>query len=138
MAGTLFTNITVLDCTGAEPFAGEVLVEGNCVKQVGNRVDSLAANGAKVVDGAGGMLMPGLIDSHTHLSINNTSDLIELAMLPPEEHTLITMHNAKFYLDCGITGCISAGSVKPRLDLVIRNAINAGQIPGPRMLAATP
>ncbi len=138
MADTLFTNVTVLDCTGEEPFAGEVLVEGNRVKQVGNGENSLARNGAKVVDGAGGMLMPGLIDSHTHLSINNTSDLIELAMLPPEEHTLITMHNAKFYLDRGITGCISAGSVKPRLDLVIRNAIEAGQIPGPRMLAATP
>lgn len=138
MADTLFTNVTVLDCTGAEPYAGEVLVEGNCIKQVGRGSDSVAANGAKVVDGAGGVLMPGLIDSHAHLSINNTSDLIELAMLPPEEHTLITMHNAKFYLDHGITGCISAGSVKPRLDLVIRNAIDAGEIPGPRLLACTP
>jgi imidazolonepropionase-like amidohydrolase len=48
------------------------------------------------------------------------------------------MHNAKLYLDHGITSCISAASAKPRLDVVIRNAIDAGEIPGPRLLAASP
>ncbi len=138
MANVLFTNVTVLDCTGAEPCAGEVLVEGNRIKGVAGASDSLPADGARVIDGAGAFLMPGLIDSHTHLSINNTADLVELALIPPEEHTLITAHNAKFYLDHGFTGCISAGSVKSRLDLVIRNAINAGEIPGPRLIACTP
>jgi imidazolonepropionase-like amidohydrolase len=138
MEKILFTNVQVLDCTGAEPYAGEVLVEGNRIKQVTKAPDSLPTDGAKVIDGGNAFLMPGLIDSHTHLSINNTSDLIQLAMLPPEEHTLITMHNARFYLDHGFTGCISAGSVKPRLDLVIRNAINAGEIPGPRLIACSP
>ncbi|MEO1995683.1 MAG: amidohydrolase family protein, partial [Planctomycetaceae bacterium] len=37
-----------------------------------------------------------------------------------------------------ITSCISAAAAKPRLDVVIRNAINAGEIPGPRLLAASP
>ena len=82
--------------------------------------------------------MPGLIESHAHLSINNTDDLAKLGAIPPEEHTLITMHNARLYLDHGITSCISAASAKPRLDVVIRNAINAGEIPGPRLLAASP
>jgi imidazolonepropionase-like amidohydrolase len=48
------------------------------------------------------------------------------------------MHNARLYLDCGITSCISAAAAKPRTDVVIRNEINAGRIPGPRLLAATP
>jgi imidazolonepropionase-like amidohydrolase len=82
--------------------------------------------------------MPGLIESHAHLSINNTDDLTALGRIPPEEHTLLTMQNARLYLDHGITSCISAASAKPRLDIVIRNAIENGEIPGPRLLAATP
>ena len=138
MASLLFTNVKILDCTGVGPYWGQVLVEGDRIVKVAKAPDSLPVDGAEVVDGKKAFLMPGLIDSHTHLSINNTADLIQLAMIPPEEHTLLTMHNAKLYLDYGITSCISAGSVKPRLDLVIRNAINAGQIPGPRLIACTP
>ena len=72
------------------------------------------------------------------MSIDNTDDLAALGRIPPEEHTLLTMHNARLYLDHGITSCISAASAKPRLDVVIRNAIQKGEIPGPRLLAATP
>jgi imidazolonepropionase-like amidohydrolase len=82
--------------------------------------------------------MPGLIESHTHLSIDNTDDLAKIGMIPPEENTLIAMRNARLYLDYGFTSCISAAAAKPRLDVVIRNAINAGEIHGPRLLAASP
>ena len=82
--------------------------------------------------------MPGLVESHAHLSIENTDDLAALGRIPPEEHTLLTMHNARLYLAHGITSCSSAASAKPRLDVVIRNAIEKGEIPGPRLLAATP
>jgi imidazolonepropionase-like amidohydrolase len=41
-------------------------------------------------------------------------------------------------LDCGFTSCFSAASAKPRLDIVIRNEINAGLLPGPRLRAASP
>ncbi|MFO1093958.1 MAG: hypothetical protein U0992_11695 [Planctomycetaceae bacterium] len=75
--------------------------------------------------------MPGLIESHAHLSINNAATLEEIGMIPPEETTLLAMHNARLYLDCGITSCISAAAAKPQVDVVIRNEINAGRIPGP-------
>ena len=55
-----------------------------------------------------------------------------------EEHVLITMRNAKTMLDCGYTSVLSGASAKPRLDIVIRNEINAGRIPGPRYLANGP
>ena len=42
---------------------------------------------------------------------------------------------AKRYIDMGFTSCVGAAAAKPRLDVVIRNAINSGQIPGPRYLA---
>ena len=139
MSQHLFTNVNVLDCTDGEPFAGEVRVEGNEITAIARDGESLARAGAEVHDGEGRMtLMPGLIESHAHLSIDNTDDLAALGRMPPEEHTLLTMHNARLYLDHGITSCISAASAKPRLDVVIRNAIEKGEIPGPRLLAATP
>jgi imidazolonepropionase-like amidohydrolase len=48
------------------------------------------------------------------------------------------MRNAKLMLDCGYTSVLSAASAKPRLDIVIRNEIEAGRIPGPRYLANGP
>ena len=48
------------------------------------------------------------------------------------------MHNAKLLLDSGFTSVYSAASAKPRIEVVIRNEINAGRIPGPRLRAASP
>jgi imidazolonepropionase-like amidohydrolase len=138
MAKTLFSNVSILDCTGADPYPGEVLVEGNRIAGIAREPGSVPRDDAEVVEGAGATLMPGLIESHSHLSIDNTDDLMKIGMIPPEENTLIAARNARFYLDCGITSCISAAAAKPRLDVVIRNAINAGEIPGPRLLAASP
>ena len=116
-----------------------MLVEGNEITAIARDGNSLNSDGAEVHDGAGRMtLMPGLVESHAHLSIDNTDDLAALGRVPPEEHTLLTMHNARLYLDHGITSCTSAASAKPRLDVVNRNAIEKGEIPWPRLLAATP
>jgi imidazolonepropionase-like amidohydrolase len=57
--------------------------------------------------------------------------------MPHEEHTLWAASVAKLYLDYGWTSCVGAATPKPRLDCVIREAINSGQIPGPRYLAAS-
>ena len=139
MSKYLFTNVNVLDCSGDNPFEGEVLVEGNEIVEISKQTGKLPRDGIEVLDGGDDVtLMPGLVESHSHLSINNVDDLTALGKIPPEEHTLLTMHNASLYLDYGITSCISAASAKPRLDIVIRNAIENGEIPGPRLLAATP
>ena len=138
MSKTVFTGVQVLDATGAEPFAGEVLVEGNRIKAIardGNQVDR---DGARMIDGGGATLMPGLIESHMHVSFLDTDTLEGLGVVPVEEHVLRTMANAKTFMDQGFTAGCSAAAAKPRLDIVIRNAINAGEIPGPRMLAASP
>ena len=139
MNRTLFSDVLVLDCLGSNPFPGDVLVEGNRILQIARQPGTLPVTDAQVICGNGtAVLMPGLIESHAHLTIDNTDDLAKLGRIPPEEHTLIAMHNARLYLDHGITGCLSAASAKPRLDVVIRNEINAGKIPGPRLLAASP
>ncbi len=137
MAKILFKNVNVLDCTGAPPFAGQVLVEGNRIKAVAPQGSTIPTEGAKVVDGGGATLMPGLIESHSHMTFLDTPDLEGLGFVPPEEHMLRTVKNAKKMLDQGFTACNSAAAAKPRLDVVLRNFINAGDFPGPRTLAAS-
>ena len=142
MSRTVFTGVQVLDATGGEAFAGEVLVEGNRIKQIARVTDGGGAQvnreGARMIDGGGATLMPGLIESHMHVSFLDTYTLEGLGFVPVEEHVLRTMKNAKTFMDQGFTAGCSAAAAKPRLDIVIRNAINAGEIPGPRMLAASP
>ncbi|MBT4867470.1 MAG: amidohydrolase family protein [Planctomycetaceae bacterium] len=139
MNATLFTDVSIFDGTGSDPFAGEVLVEGNRIAKIATgeqRIDR--SEGVAVVDGEGGCLMPGLVEPHGHISFTDVAALKDLGEIPPEEHVLKTMHNAKRLLDSGFTSVYSAASAKPRLDIVIRNEIDAGRIPGPRMRAASP
>lgn len=137
MADTLFTNVRILDGTGAQPYAGSVLVSGKRIRQVGRSTAAISPAGATVIDGAGATLMPGLCEAHTHFSWNDAATLAEIQTMPLEEHVLWCAKVAKRYLEAGFTSCVGAACAKPRLDVVIRNAINAGQIPGPRYLAAS-
>ena len=82
--------------------------------------------------------MSGLCDAHTHFSWNNSADLDGLGTMPVEEHLLFAVESAKKYIDSGYTMCLGAASAKERLDVVCRDAINAGRIPGPRYLANGP
>ncbi len=138
MGQKLFVNVLVFDGSGSPSFLGEVLVQGNRIKSVAKGHDQIKADGAEVVDGAGATLMPGLTEAHAHLSFTNCASVLEIGNLPVEEHTLLTARHAKLLLDCGFTSCFSAASAKPRLDIVIRNEINAGLLPGPRLRAASP
>src|SRR6266851_4547453 len=137
MTGTLITNTMILDGSGAAPFPGDVLVEGQRIGAVQGG-GGLPRGSARVIDGAGATLMPGLIEPHGHVSYPDAARNSDLTRLPPEEHVLVTMRNARTLLDCGYTSVLSAASAKPRLDIVIRNEIEAGRIAGPRYLANGP
>ncbi len=133
----LFTDVTVIDGRSDAAYAGEVLVDGVRIKAVAKAPAPLPREGAEVVSAPGCTVMPGLVEAHAHLSFTNMQDLYESVRLPVEEHLLATIENAKLLLDHGFTSCFSAGAAKPRLDVVVRDAINAGRIPGPRLKAAT-
>ncbi len=137
LTNTLFTNVKILDGTGQNPFSGSVRVQGNRITQVNRSSAALSAGEAMVIDGAGATLMPGMCEAHTHFSWNDTATLAGIQAMPLEEHVLWCAKVAGQYLQAGFTSCVGAACAKPRLDVVIRNAINSGQIPGPRYLAAS-
>ena len=140
MADVLFTNVRIFDGEGDAPFTGELLVQGNRISRVsrtGYGVRPPPVLGAQVIDGAGAFLMPGMVEAHTHFSWNDQPTLDAIQRMPPEEHILWCAQIAERYLDMGWTSCVGAAAAKPRLDVVIRNAINAGTIVGPRYLAAS-
>jgi imidazolonepropionase-like amidohydrolase len=140
MADVLFTNVRIFDGEGDAPYTGDVLVQGNRIARVTRSGYGLRAPpvlGAQVIDGAGAFLMPGMVEAHTHFSWNDQPSLDAIQRMPPEEHILWCAEVAKRYLDMGWTSCVGAATAKPRLDVVIRNAINDGTIVGPRYLAAS-
>jgi imidazolonepropionase-like amidohydrolase len=138
MSRILFTNVEVLDCTGADAFAGQVLIEGERIKEVWRAAQAPQVDDAQRIDGRGGTLMPGLIEPHAHITFTDCVQSVEMGFIPVEEHLLITLGNARTMLEAGFTSCYSAASAKKRLDIVLRNAIEAGKVPGPRLLAASP
>ena len=139
MKPQLFTNVQVFDGSGSPSRSAEVLVVGNTIKKIASGADQLARESEiDVIDGGGQTLMPGLVEAHAHITFNNITFLKELGVIPLEEHTMLTLLNAKLMLDSGFTSLYSAASSKIRVEVAVRNAINAGKFPGPRLRAASP
>jgi imidazolonepropionase-like amidohydrolase len=137
MSAYLISNVRILDGTGRPPFSGAVRIEGNRIAAVAEDGTAAFSEGATVIDGAGATLMPGLIESHAHIGLADLGSY-DLTRVPPEEHMLTTVRNARTMLDCGYTSAFSAGAPKPRLDVVLKREIEAGRVPGPRLLANGP
>ena len=111
---------------------GEVLVEGNRIKAVGKSVEHPA--GAKVIDLGGATLMPGLIDAHIHLFLHPGAEDLQTVQESVPWRVILAEQAAKDDVMAGYTaerdmGTEGAGSA----DTAIRDAINKGIIPGPRL-----
>jgi imidazolonepropionase-like amidohydrolase len=138
VTAVVFAGAAVWDGSGRASFPGEVRVEGNRIVAVAAGNERLPRDGATEVDAAGATLMPGLVEGHAHIGYRGEHTFADIGAIPPEEHTLISMHNARILLDAGFTSAFSGAAAKLRLDVVIRNEIDAGRIPGPRFRAASP
>jgi imidazolonepropionase-like amidohydrolase len=134
----LFTNARIFDGSGRAPFPGQVLVKKNRIEAVTDGASRINRPDAQVVDCGGRTLMPGLVEAHAHLSWpSSVGRIINTMMLPPEEHLLVTARNAKVTLDAGFTSAYSAGSLGPRFEIALREEINGGWLPGPRLRASS-
>ena len=139
MADIHFTNVRIFDGGGEAPFMGEVLVQGDKIARVVRSASGVRAapvGGARVVDGAGAFLMPGMVEAHTHFSWNDQPGLSAIQRMPTEEHILWCAHIAKRYLDMGWTSCVGAATAKPRLVqyCTCRSSVALAAVVGPPWL----
>ncbi len=108
-------------------------------KIVGVGADATVPAGSEVIDLGDATLMPGFIDAHTHLTMMYREDYARAALdglrKPIPEMALDASVNARVTLMAGFTTVRDVGS-EHFLDAGLRNAINRGVVPGPRMLVA--
>jgi imidazolonepropionase-like amidohydrolase len=133
-------NLQLIDGTGAPAQAGAALIiEGDTLVHVGPLAGTDEPSGSDVetMDLGGRSVIPGLVEAHIHLSYNHVKAIADLDLnCPPEYSTLKAARNAELALACGYTAARSAGAVH-RIDAALKQAINEGLYPGPRLLAAS-
>jgi imidazolonepropionase-like amidohydrolase len=112
-----------------------IWIDGRTVRYAGPATDlPEVPEDVTRIDLGGQFVMPGMTESHAHLSYtNNGPD--ELDKSPVEQVMMDSVDNARVMLGSGFTSAISFGSVH-RVDVFLRDAINKGQFPGPRLLAS--
>jgi imidazolonepropionase-like amidohydrolase len=130
---------TLVDGTLRDPIADSViLIEGERIAAVGS-VDTLAVPaGAEVISTEGMTVLPGLWDMHVHLMINGHADYEHWdKTYPARFRDTIMPASAKQLLLAGVTGARDLGG--PLEDsIAVRDAINAGKIPGPTLFVSGP
>src|SRR5580700_1375556 len=130
----------VLDVRTGNYLTDQIIwIEGDRIKAIGKaaEISSELPAGAKVIDLSNATVLPGLIDCHTHLTYTPyMSGPAGLHVSYPRE-ALIGARNARVTLEAGFTTVrnVGAGGYS---DIALRDAINAGDVPGPRMLVSGP
>ena len=152
-AVTLVKAGRLLDpCTGNVLAAAAILIEGDRIKQVGSPSQVGVPAGAKIIDLGSATVLPGLIDGHTHLFLDvivppeaeqdrHFNGLFAPTLLlaiveSPTKRALMAAQSAREDLASGITTVRNLGHSGVDGDTELRDAINAGRIVGPRILAA--
>ena len=134
---TLIHPGKLLDVKTGKILAGQVIViEGDKITSVGPAAETKPAPGDSVIDLPNATVLPGLIDAHTHLTSNPQFGYDALAISVPRS-ALIGAHNARITLEAGFTTVRNVGA-DGYSDVALRDAINAGDVPGPRMLVSGP
>ena len=121
--------------------AGAVLAN-QCISITDDRITAVAPcgatpKGAKRVDWSAFTVLPGLIDLHTHLAdAGQSADLALPIKTSPAATALLGANNARLTLEAGFTAVRDVGTYRGLTDIALRDAINAGHVPGPRMFVA--
>ncbi len=135
-------RLTVIHCAhlidtvaGKMLGATSIVVDGQRIREVVS--GNVTRDGARVIDmPAGDTCMPGLIDSHTHLTMQFGKDTYaEKFHLNPADYAIQSTVYARRTLLAGFTTVRNVGDDHNE-SIALRNAVNAGEIPGPRIFSA--
>ena len=126
----------LFDGTGRDPIDnGVVVVDGNRLIEVGAVKDVSIPAKAEVIDLGEQTIMPGLFDTHTHL-FESGEQRLDSIPLDAEEHAIRAARNIRRDLRAGTTTLRVVGALN-FTDVAVRRCVEAGVIPGPRMIIAT-
>lgn len=132
----IIKSARLIDGRGGAPLEpAMVRVDGDKIVEVGTQLS--IPKDAKVIDLGNATLLPGLIDLHTHLTDKYGTNWEEaLVKTTPGHNALWGARNARVTLLAGFTTCRDMGPTWPYVDIDLRNAIDEGAVPGPRLLVA--
>jgi imidazolonepropionase-like amidohydrolase len=123
--------------TGATLSGQAIVVEGDVIVSVGPAADAKLAPGTETIDLPNATVLPGLIDAHTHLTADNGQFGYQGLGISVPREALTGAKNARITLQAGFTTVRNVGA-SGYSDVALRDAINAGDVPGPRMLVSGP
>ncbi len=115
---------------------GVVIVDGNRIREVGPAKDTSIPPDAEVIDLEDHTVLPGLFDSHTHLFQVGERRIYDSTVESSAETALRAARNLRRDLRAGVTSVRILGA-HDFTDVTVRDCVDAGVVPGPRMLIAT-
>ena len=114
-----------------------IVIEGGKIASVGPMAQATRSAGDRLIDLPNATVLPGLTDAHTHMTGDPQDVGYEGLGISIPRATLIGARNARLTLEAGFTTVRNVGA-EGFSDVALRDAINAGDIPGPHMLVSGP
>lgn len=136
---TLIRDVSIFDGETLRSGNNAVVVLGDRIEAIADAADAFDGQAFdRVIEGKGMTLMPGMVESHAHLTWGSSVEKIyHQFILPADELKVAAWRNARVLLDHGFTSAYSAGALGDGIEVDLARAIAAGETPGPRLIPST-